>query len=130
MAREKAKRNPAIMMVTSLMLTCSFAAVWQVMAQTAKAGNAMQGKKYFADKCVRCHGDNGSGDTPLGKPLGAMDLRSAPVQALSNVQIFAQISKGKGNMPPFGGALNPTQIDDLIAYVREFGRHPAGKKSK
>ena len=124
----KAKRNPTAMIMTSLMLAFAFGAAWQVMAQTAKAGNAVQGKKIFEDKCVRCHGENGSGDTALGKPLGAMDLRSAPVQALTDAQIYTQIDKGKGNMPPFGGALKPAQIDDLIAYVRLFGKHPAGKK--
>ncbi len=116
--------------MTSLLLACSLAAGWQVMAQTAKTDSPVQGKKLFEDKCVRCHGDNGSGDTALGKPLGAMDLRSAPVQALTDAQIYTQISKGKGNMPPFGGALNPTQIKDLIVYVRHFGKHPAGVKSK
>ncbi len=124
----KAKRNRAAMIVSSLLVAWSFAVAWQVVAQTAKPGNASEGQKVFEDKCVRCHGDDGSGNTVLGKPLGAMDLRSAPVQTLTDAQIYTQINKGKANMPPFGGALNPTQINDLIAYVRKFGKHPAGKK--
>lgn len=119
------------MIVSTLLVTWAFAVAWQVVAQSASAGNAAEGQKVFADKCVRCHGDDGSGNTVLGKPLGAMDLRSAAVQALTDAQIYTQIDKGKLNMPPFGGALNQTQINDLIAYVRKLGKHPAaGKKSK
>jgi len=126
----KARRNRAAMIVSSLLVAWSFAVAWQVVAQSAALGNPSEGQKIFADKCVRCHGDDGSGNTVLGKPLGAMDLRSAPVQALTDAQIYTQIDKGKLNMPPFGGALNSAQINDLIAYVRKFGKHPAGKKSK
>lgn len=84
----------------------------------------------FADKCVRCHAENGSGDTPVGKALGAADLRSAAVQKLTDAQIYAQIDQGKANMPPFGSGLSKAQINGLIAYVRSLAKQQESAKSK
>ncbi len=97
-----------------------------VLAQT---GKAQQGQKTFADKCVRCHAEDGSGNTAVGKALGAADLRSADIQKKSDADFYTQIDKGKGNMPPFGTSLDKGQIDDLVAYVRQIGKKQADKKS-
>jgi mono/diheme cytochrome c family protein len=94
----------------------------------AQTGKAQQGQKIFADKCVRCHSEDGSGSAPIGKALGAADLRSADVQKKSDADFYAQIDKGKGNMPPFGTSLAKDQIDDLVAYVRQMGKKQAEKK--
>jgi cytochrome c oxidase cbb3-type subunit III len=88
----------------------------------AQTGNAEAGQKIFADKCVRCHGQDGSGSTAIGKALGAADLRSADVQKKTDADFYTQIDKGKANMPPFGTTLDKSQINDLIAYVRQFGK--------
>lgn len=95
----------------------------------AQTGNAQQGQKIFADKCVRCHAEDGSGNTAVGKALGAADLRSADIQKKPDAAFYAQIDKGKGNMPPFGTSLDKGQIDDLVAYVRQIGKKQADKKS-
>jgi cytochrome c6 len=93
----------------------------------AQKGNAAEGAKIFADKCEKCHDKDGSGGTVFGKALKAADLRSADVQKKTDADFYTQIDKGKGNMPPFGGSLDKSQIDDLVAYVRQFGK-TAGKK--
>jgi mono/diheme cytochrome c family protein len=94
------------------------------------AGSVQDGQKMFVEKCARCHAEDGSGDTAVGKALGAADLRSAAAQKLTDAEIYAQIDKGKGNMPPFGSDLNKTQINDLIAFVRSLAKkQAAGKKS-
>lgn len=97
---------------------------------TAQAGNEQEGQKIFQEKCVRCHGDDGSGNAVIGKALGAADLRSADVQKKSDADFYAQIEKGKGNMPPFGPSLDKSQIDALVAYVRAFGKNQTAKKKK
>jgi cytochrome c6 len=109
----------------ALLLTC----VLFVIATPALAqkGNAAEGAKIFADKCEKCHDKDGSGGTVFGKALKAADLRSADVQKKTDADFYAQIDKGKGNMPPFGGSLDKSQIEDLIAYVRQFG-NKTGKK--
>lgn len=92
----------------------------------ATVGNAESGKKVFSAKCATCHGQDGSGNTSVGKSLKAADLRSADVQKKSDADFYTQVEKGKGKMPPFGLALNKTQIDDVVAYVRQLGN--TGKK--
>jgi mono/diheme cytochrome c family protein len=94
----------------------------------AQKGNAANGEKLFGDKCVKCHDKDGSGGTAFGKALKAADLRSAEVQKKSDADFYTQIDKGKGNMPPFGASLDKSQIDDLVAYVRQLGKNADAKK--
>lgn len=88
----------------------------------AGTGSADAGKKIFSAKCATCHGQDGSANTPVGKSLKAADLRSPDVQKKSDADFYAQVEKGKGKMPPFGAALNGTQINDVVAYVRLIGK--------
>ncbi|MFY9844172.1 MAG: c-type cytochrome [Terriglobales bacterium] len=88
----------------------------------AQAGNPANGQKVFQDKCAKCHAKDGSGSTSYGKALGAADLRSADVQKKTDADFYTQIDKGKKSMPPFGAILDKTQINDVIAYVRQFGK--------
>ncbi len=95
----------------------------------AQTGSAANGQKVFQDKCEKCHGKDGSGNTNFGKALRAADLRSDDVQKKTDADFYVQIDKGKKNMPPFGKSLDKTQINDVIAYVREFGKkQPEAKK--
>jgi mono/diheme cytochrome c family protein len=87
------------------------------------------GQKLFDSTCAKCHGADGTGNTTVGKAVGAKDLNSAEAKKLTDAEIRAQIEQGKGNMPPFGGSLNKAQIDSLIPIVRGFGKKAAaGKK--
>ena len=95
---------------------------------SAQAGNADEGKKIFSTKCVTCHGPDGSGNTSAGKSLKAADLRSPDVQKKADADFYTQVDIGKGKMPGFGRVLNKTQIDDVVAYVRQIGGKTAGKK--
>jgi mono/diheme cytochrome c family protein len=89
---------------------------------TAQTGSAANGEKVFHDKCEKCHGKDGGGNTSFGKALKAADLRSADVQKKTDADFYLQIDKGKTNMPPFGATLDKTQINDVIAHVRELGK--------
>ena len=89
------------------------------------------GQKLFDTNCAKCHGPDGSGNTVVGKAVGAKDLGSAEAKKLTDAEIHTQIDQGKGNMPPFGGTLNKAQIDSLIPIVREFGKKKAaGQETK
>ena len=98
-------------------------------AHTAAAqGKAEEGQKIFDANCAKCHGPDGSGDTPIGKAVGAKDLRAPEALKLTDAQIFTQIDQGKNNMPPFGGTLDKAKIEDLVAYVRVLGKKKAPAK--
>jgi cytochrome c6 len=89
------------------------------------AGAQSDGQKVFGQQCAKCHGADGTGNTVVGKAVGAKDLGSAEAAKLTDAEIRTQIEKGKANMPPFGGTLNKTQIDSLIPIVRAFGKKMA-----
>jgi mono/diheme cytochrome c family protein len=97
-------------------------------AAAAQAGKAEEGQKLFEVNCAKCHGPDGSGNTPIGKAVGAKDLRAPEAQKLTDAQIFTQIDQGKGNMPPFGDALGKAKINDLIAYVHVLTKKAGAAK--
>jgi mono/diheme cytochrome c family protein len=74
----------------------------------------------FKSKCVMCHGEDGSGNTPSGKALKAKDLRSEETQKKSDAEIAEVITKGRNKMPAFAQKLKPEQIQQLVAYVRQL----------
>jgi mono/diheme cytochrome c family protein len=86
------------------------------------------GQKLFDTNCAKCHGPDGTGNTAVGKAVGAKDLNSPEAKKLTDAEIYTQIDQGKGNMPPFGGTLNKAQIDSLIPIVRAFAKKPAAAK--
>ena len=97
-----------------------------VAAQSAKGGD---GQKLYDQNCAQCHGADGSGNTTVGKAVGAKDLRSSEAKKLTDAQISAQISQGKGNMPPFAGTLDSAKINSLIPIIRQLSQNvSAGKK--
>jgi len=86
------------------------------------------GQKLYDQTCAKCHGADGTGNTVVGKAVGAKDLGSPEAKKLTDAEIQTQIQQGKNNMPPFIGALTKAQIDSLIPIVRSFGRKTASAK--
>lgn len=74
--------------------------------------------KIFKTNCALCHAADGSGNSPTGKALKAKDLRSDDVQKQSDAALIDAITKGKGNMPAFGGKIKPDDVKGLVAYIR------------
>jgi mono/diheme cytochrome c family protein len=61
------------------------------------------GKDLFAKHCKSCHGPKGLGDGPKAATLdvSCSDFSTKKFQALTDGEIFFQISEGKGKMPAF-----------------------------
>jgi mono/diheme cytochrome c family protein len=55
-----------------------------------------EGRAHFADHCATCHGNDGSGDTPMGRGMWpkAPDMRLAQTQNLSDGELFWIIENG------------------------------------
>jgi cytochrome c6 len=88
-------------------------------ASSAKADNTAEAT--YKAKCQMCHGSDGKGETPTGKAMKAKDFASEDVQKMSDADLSAGISAGKGKMPAFK-TLTPEQVKDLVAYVRAFAK--------
>ena len=85
---------------------------------TAKADTA---EATYKAKCQMCHGPDGKGETPTGKAMKVKDFSSEDVQKMSDADLTATITNGKGKMPAYK-TLTPEQVKDLIAYVRSLGK--------
>ncbi len=76
----------------------------------------------FIEYCAKCHGRDGTGNTPQGKQLMARDFTDTEWQSSKNdEQLIKQVTKGSEDMPPFGKKLTKEQIESLIkSDVRGF----------
>ena len=119
-------RNCAALIIMACLAASVFVASGY--AGTSNSSNEAAGAKIFSDNCVPCHGEDGTGDTSSGKLLGAANLTTAKVQNLSNATLAHVIAEGKGQMPPFKSVLTHQQIQDVLQYVRKFGKKKAAQK--
>ncbi len=78
----------------------------------------------FVEYCVKCHGQDGTGNTPKGKQLMARDFTDAEWQSSKkDDQLIKQVREGSEDMPAFGKKLTKEQIESLVKNdVRGFGK--------
>ncbi|MGH9512853.1 MAG: c-type cytochrome [Terriglobales bacterium] len=105
-------------------VSCSsfFAFVLTVSSFAGNDPKADAGGNIFKSHCILCHGLDATGKTTLGKQLKAKNLRSAAVQRKSDAELKQIITGGEGKMPTFADQLSSSQIDELVAYVRQLGK--------
>jgi cytochrome c6 len=98
------------MKVKSLVLVASMA--------LASAAFAADGAAIFKAKCAMCHGADGSASTGMGKSMGLKPLGSPEVQKMSDADLTALVTNGKGKMPAFKGKLSDDEISAVAKYVK------------
>ena len=76
------------------------------------------GADIFKAKCAMCHGADGSASTGMGKTMGLKPLSSPDVQKMSDADLTALISNGKGKMPAYKGKLSDADISAVVKYVK------------
>ena len=106
-----------------IVLLAGFTELVSAQKSTPASGSAAA-RSTFKLQCSSCHGQNGAGDTSVGKSLKAADLRSAEVQKQSDAQLAQVISEGRKNMPSFSDSLTQDQIRALVAYIRKLAKRP------
>ena len=86
------------------------------------------GMMHFADHCASCHGNDGRGQTEMGRGLypKAPDMRLPETQALSDGELFYIIDNGVRftGMPAFGTgtAAGDESTWRLVHFVRHLPR--------
>ena len=70
----------------------------------------------YKAKCAMCHGADGAGKAAMG----TKDLGSADIQKMSDADLTAAITNGKGKMPAYKGKLTDAQVSDLVKYIRSL----------
>jgi mono/diheme cytochrome c family protein len=83
----------------------------------------------FKEYCAKCHGEDGTANTPKGRQLMARDMTDAEFQAAkSDAALIKQVTDGGEDMPPFGKKLTKEQIESLVKNdVRGFAAKKKGK---
>lgn len=84
-----------------------------------------EARAHFADHCATCHGNDGKGETAIGKNLypKAPDMSGAGTQSLSDGELFFTIKNGVrlSGMPAWG---KDTVEDDRVSWALvHFIRH-------
>jgi len=99
-------------------------------ASVALRGSILNGERVYQRLCYNCHGRQGKGDSneymeSIGhKPADHTDL--ARMQQLNDWEFFLALRDGVKDkrgwltMPPWESVLTPTDMWDVIAYVRRL----------
>ncbi|HEV8369375.1 MAG TPA: cytochrome c [Pyrinomonadaceae bacterium] len=79
-------------------------------------------KSLFKEKCARCHGEDGRGETVLAEQINPPDFTDEKWSKsdLNNEELAEIVARGKGEMPAFGKKLTRQEIASLVLYVRQF----------
>jgi mono/diheme cytochrome c family protein len=97
----------------------------------ATPDNLAEGMAHFADHCASCHGNDGSGNTELGRGLypKAPDMRLTATQELTDGELFEIIDKGVRftGMPAWGTGSAESDLATwkLVAFIRNLPRQTA-----
>jgi cytochrome c553 len=95
------------------------------LAATTAALSAADAAANWEKQCQKCHGADGTGQTPMGKKLALKDFTDAKFQAtFTDEQATKAIKEGvkdgdKTKMKAAEG-LSDDEIKDLVAKVRAF----------
>ena len=86
------------------------------------------GKSQFADKCAKCHGDDGDGkgmeaEMYAVSPADFTDWRL--MSEMTDGELFWKITEGRRPMPSFKKQFTDEQRWQLVNYIRTFAKPPA-----
>jgi mono/diheme cytochrome c family protein len=94
--------------------------------EPATSDNIRAGLEHWADHCASCHGNDGSGNTEMGRNLfpPAPDMRLPATQNLSDGELFYIIENGVKltGMPAWGTSTPEGQRDSwhLVQFIRRL----------
>ncbi|HXG59043.1 MAG TPA: cytochrome c [Thermoanaerobaculia bacterium] len=93
-----------------------------VMLAAVPSFAASDGAALFKSKCAVCHGEDGSGNTKMGKTMKLRPLGSPEVQKQTDKELYAWTAEGKGKMPAYKNKLSEEDINALVAFMRTLAK--------
>jgi len=85
------------------------------------AGDAAAGKAVYDKACKSCHGADGTPNAGIAKSMKVTmaHLGDASVQGMSDADLMAVITNGKGKMKPTKSVTGKA-AEDVVAYMRSL----------
>ena len=99
----------------------------RILLAGATLGLAAPVTENWENHCTKCHGEDGKGQTKVGKKLQAKDYTDAKVQAemkdadMIKATLEGVFDKaGKERMKAYKDELSADEVKALVAYIRKF----------
>jgi mono/diheme cytochrome c family protein len=80
------------------------------------------GEATYKAKCQSCHGTEGTPNAGIAKAMGVKPASDPSVKSLSEAQMIAVTTDGKGKMPAYKGKLSDAEIKASVDYFRTFAK--------
>jgi cytochrome c6 len=78
------------------------------------------GEATYKAKCQSCHGAQGMPNPGIAKAMGVKPASDPAVKSLSEAEMIAITTNGKGKMPAYKGKLSDAEIKASVDYFRTF----------
>lgn len=112
---------------TSFLMLTLLLCAWQALPapqvkMVVENSETTQTPALFKEKCARCHGEDGRGQTVIGRMVNAPNFNDENWwnDEKDERRFIRSITEGKGEMPAFGKKLTRPEIKTLAAYVKTF----------
>ncbi len=80
-------------------------------------GDIGAGYAVFKQRCITCHGPDGTASTPMGRNIKAADLTKV-VPKRTDAQLTTVIRDGKGRMPAWRAVLTGNERAQVLRYIK------------
>lgn len=104
------------------MMIRSQVALAAVVLLAGAVGFAQSGEATYKAKCQSCHGAEGVPNPGIAKAMGVKPASDPSVKSLSEAQMIAVTTDGKGKMPAYKGKLSDAEIKASVDYFRTFAK--------
>jgi len=100
----------------------SHVALAAILSMAGAVSFAQSGQDTYKAKCQSCHGATGMADTGAGKAMKVKPVNDPDVKKLSQADMIAVTTNGKGKMPAYKGKLTDDQIKAAVDYYISLGK--------
>lgn len=85
-------------------------------------GFAQSGEATYKAKCAMCHGAQGIPNPGIAKNMGVKPVTDPSVKSMSEADMIAVTTNGKGKMPAYKGKLSDAEIKASVDYFRSLAK--------
>lgn len=86
----------------------------------AFAAHGLEGAEVYKEKCAKCHGESGRGDTPTGKSMKVSSMvGDEKVQNASEAELIQAIRQNKKHKEPVKKA-SDAELQAVIPHIKKL----------